>query len=287
MPYFKIKEKKKPTTIVKIYNNLTGRWVTLKENKRKKKDTVSAAPSQPNTVIATSSQQPIPTTSSINVEPMAVVIAASSQQPIPTTSSIDVEPMAVGRALGKKGRNLSFPYKKHFLAPVVKVTGMPEGVEFKHPSKYTVSELKKIIANKAHIKMELIAPSVAEEPSLCAADFQQTPVVADVFMASDPPSEVVQTTLVQDMHSKEEFCKATPGIRAKNQRTGFRTLWTAEEVLIVQQHFSQELAGLKPVSRSSIESFLAQQTVVKRTSTAVGNYLLRNRKKKNRPNDQG
>ncbi|XP_025111230.1 uncharacterized protein LOC112574393 isoform X1 [Pomacea canaliculata] len=97
MSYFKIRQKKKkqPAKIVKIYNNLTGRWVTLKENKGKKKDTVSAAPSQPDTVIAASVQQPIPTTSSIDVEPMAVVFAASSQQPIQTTSSIDVEPMPV------------------------------------------------------------------------------------------------------------------------------------------------------------------------------------------------
>ncbi|XP_025098234.1 uncharacterized protein LOC112566330 [Pomacea canaliculata] len=253
MPYFKIKEKKKPTTIVKIYNNLTGRWVTLKENKRKKKDTVSAAPSQPNTVIATSSQQPIPTTSSINVEPMAVVIAASSQQPIPTTSSIDVEPMAVGRALGKKGRNLSFPYKKHFLAPVVKVTGMPEGVEFKHPSKYTVSELKKIIANKAHIKMELIAPSVAEEPSLCAADFQQTPVVADVFMASDPPSEVVQTTLVQDMEeapiSTLQHSTVKKNSAKQHQESGRKTKEQDSELCGQQKKYSLS-------SNTSVRSWL-------------------------------
>ncbi|PVD32627.1 hypothetical protein C0Q70_08070 [Pomacea canaliculata] len=118
----------------------------------------------------------------------------------------------------------------------------------------------------------------------------------------DPASEVVQTTLGQDMYSKG-FCKTTAGIREKKEKNryskGFckaaagirgdeaknRTLWTAAEVLLVQQHFSEELAGLKPVTRSSIDSFLEQQTVVKRTSTALGNYLLRNRKK-SRPDDQ-
>ncbi|PVD26558.1 hypothetical protein C0Q70_14235 [Pomacea canaliculata] len=71
MSYFKIRQKKKSNRKdSEDLQHLTGRWVTLKENKGKKK--VSAAPSQPDTVIAASSEQPIPTTSSIDVEPMAV-----------------------------------------------------------------------------------------------------------------------------------------------------------------------------------------------------------------------
>ncbi|PVD32623.1 hypothetical protein C0Q70_08066 [Pomacea canaliculata] len=311
--------------------------------------------------------------------------------------------------------NTNFPYKRHSLSPVVKITGMPEGVKFKHPSNYGAGTLKQIVAIKANIKMELIAPSapeviqtgvvehifvagesasevvqttlvqdiVAEDPSQCAAEVQtpvvaaiftaeepdtevvqttlvqdifivedpaleviQTPVVADIFMAEDPASEVVQrpvvadifmaedpasemvqrpvvadifvaedpasqvvqTTLVQDMQegptsssqistvqdsakqqqesgrkkkrtgTRKDSAKQQQESGETKQRTGLRTLWTAAEVLLVQQHFGEELAGLKPVSRSSIDSFLEQQTVVKRTSTALGNYLLRNRK---------
>ncbi|XP_025090372.1 uncharacterized protein LOC112561829 isoform X2 [Pomacea canaliculata] len=329
---------------------------------------------------------------------------------------------AYAKALGKEECNTNFPYKRHSLSPVVKITGMPEGVKFKHPSNYGAGTLKQIVAIKANIKMELIAPSapeviqtgvvehifvagesasevvqttlvqdiVAEDPSQCAAEVQtpvvaaiftaeepdtevvqttlvqdifivedpaleviQTPVVADIFMAEDPASEVVQrpvvadifmaedpasemvqrpvvadifvaedpasqvvqTTLVQDMQegptsssqistvqdsakqqqesgrkkkrtgTRKDSAKQQQESGETKQRTGLRTLWTAAEVLLVQQHFGEELAGLKPVSRSSIDSFLEQQTVVKRTSTALGNYLLRNRKK-SRPDDQ-
>ncbi|XP_025090365.1 uncharacterized protein LOC112561826 isoform X2 [Pomacea canaliculata] len=153
---------------------------------------------------------------------------------------------------------------------------------------------------------------IVEDPAL---EVIQTPVVADIFVAEDPASEVVQTTLGQDMQEaptsslqistvKDSAKQQQESGRKKKrtgtvkdsakqqqesgetkQRTGLRTLWTAAEVLLVQQHFSEELAGLKPVTRSSIDSFLEQQTVVKRTSTALGNYLLRNRKK-SRPDDQ-
>ncbi|XP_025076177.1 uncharacterized protein LOC112553280 isoform X3 [Pomacea canaliculata] len=179
--FFKTKIRSRPKVVTKMMNPLTGRWVTVKENKRKKKDTVSAAPFQqpiprqqvPVTVSAAPSQQPIPTRHVPDT-----VSAASSQQPIPTTPYIDAEDV---RAVSTVKKNSA---KQH----------QESGVE--------------------------------------------------------------------------------------KQRTGFRTPWTAAEVLVVQQHFSQELSGLKPVTRSSIESFLTQQTVVKRTCTAVGNYLLRNRKKK-------
>ncbi|PVD34265.1 hypothetical protein C0Q70_05534 [Pomacea canaliculata] len=252
-----------------------------------------------------------------------------------------------GRALGKEDCHSPFPYKKHRLAPVVTVTGMPDGVPFKHPSNYGASKLKKILANKALIKMELIAPSatevihssvetdifmasdrasgventmaqdiVAQEPSPCAAEVIHSSVETDIFMASDRASGV-ENTMAQDIVAQEpspcaaevihssvetdmeeaptnplqlstvmkKSAKQHQQSREKSQRTGFRSLWTAAEILVVQQHFSQELAGLKPVARSSIDSFLAQQTVVKRTATALGNYLLRNRKKI-RPNDQ-
>ncbi|XP_025088363.1 general transcription factor II-I repeat domain-containing protein 1-like isoform X2 [Pomacea canaliculata] len=213
-----------------------------------------------------------------------------------------------GRALGKEDCHSPFPYKKHRLAPVVTVTGMPDGVPFKHPSNYGASKLKKILANKALIKMELIAPSatevihssvetdifmasdrasgventmaqdiVAQEPSPCAAEVIHSSVETDM---EEAPTNPLQLSTVMKKSAKQHQQS-----REKSQRTGFRSLWTAAEILVVQQHFSQELAGLKPVARSSIDSFLAQQTVVKRTATALGNYLLRNRKKI-RPNDQ-
>ncbi|XP_025105931.1 uncharacterized protein LOC112571267 isoform X2 [Pomacea canaliculata] len=289
---------------------------------------------------------------------------------------------AYGRALGREECNVRFPYKKHSLAPVVIVTGMPEGVNLKHPSFYGISTLRKIISKKEMIKMDLIAQSevgepsipqapvvaniVAQEPSPCAAEVIHSSVETDIFMASDRASGVqntiaqdivaqepspcaaevihssvetdivaqepspcaaevihssvetdifmasdrasgVQNTIAQDIvaqepspcaaeviHSSVEtdmeeaptnplqlstVMKSAKQSREKSQRTGVRTLWSAAEILVVQQHFSQELAGLKPVKRSSIDSFLAQQTVVKRTATALGNYLLRNRKK--------
>ncbi|XP_025088365.1 uncharacterized protein LOC112560631 isoform X4 [Pomacea canaliculata] len=174
-----------------------------------------------------------------------------------------------GRALGKEDCHSPFPYKKHRLAPVVTVTGMPDGVPFKHPSNYGASKLKKILANKALIKMELIAPS--------ATEVIHSSVETDM---EEAPTNPLQLSTVMKKSAKQHQQS-----REKSQRTGFRSLWTAAEILVVQQHFSQELAGLKPVARSSIDSFLAQQTVVKRTATALGNYLLRNRKKI-RPNDQ-
>ncbi|XP_025080433.1 uncharacterized protein LOC112556039 isoform X2 [Pomacea canaliculata] len=136
---------------------------------------------------------------------------------------------------------------------------------------------------------------VASDPPAC----QVAPnmLVQDIFVASDPPaSPVAPNMLVQDMEEAptstlqlstvmKKSAKQHQESREKSQRTGIKSLWTAAEILVVQQHFSQELAGLKPVTRSSIDSFLAQQTVVKRTATALGNYLLRNRKKI-RPNDQ-
>ncbi|XP_025090376.1 uncharacterized protein LOC112561829 isoform X6 [Pomacea canaliculata] len=271
---------------------------------------------------------------------------------------------AYAKALGKEECNTNFPYKRHSLSPVVKITGMPEGVKFKHPSNYGAGTLKQIVAIKANIKMELIAPSapeviqtgvvehifvagesasevvqttlvqdifIVEDPALeviqtpvvadifmaedPASEMVQRPVVADIFVAEDPASQVVQTTLVQDMQegptsssqistvqdsakqqqesgrkkkrtgTRKDSAKQQQESGETKQRTGLRTLWTAAEVLLVQQHFGEELAGLKPVSRSSIDSFLEQQTVVKRTSTALGNYLLRNRKK-SRPDDQ-
>ncbi|XP_025090378.1 general transcription factor II-I repeat domain-containing protein 1-like isoform X8 [Pomacea canaliculata] len=214
---------------------------------------------------------------------------------------------AYAKALGKEECNTNFPYKRHSLSPVVKITGMPEGVKFKHPSNYGAGTLKQIVAIKANIKMELIAPS--------APEVIQTGVVEHIFVAGESASEVVQTTLVQDMQegptsssqistvqdsakqqqesgrkkkrtgTRKDSAKQQQESGETKQRTGLRTLWTAAEVLLVQQHFGEELAGLKPVSRSSIDSFLEQQTVVKRTSTALGNYLLRNRKK-SRPDDQ-
>ncbi|XP_025080437.1 uncharacterized protein LOC112556039 isoform X5 [Pomacea canaliculata] len=147
-----------------------------------------------------------------------------------------------------------------------------------------------------------VAPNMLVQDIFVASDPPASQVapnmlVQDIFVASDPPAcQVAPNMLVQDMEEAptstlqlstvmKKSAKQHQESREKSQRTGIKSLWTAAEILVVQQHFSQELAGLKPVTRSSIDSFLAQQTVVKRTATALGNYLLRNRKKI-RPNDQ-
>ncbi|PVD35505.1 hypothetical protein C0Q70_02468 [Pomacea canaliculata] len=106
-----------------------------------------------------------------------------------------------GRALGKEDCYSPFPYKKHFLAPVVKVTGMPEGVQFKHPANYGASKLRQIIANKALIKMELIAPSATEviqssvEADIGKAEFAALPPVAKKILATEAAAPAFSETV--------------------------------------------------------------------------------------------
>ncbi|XP_025080439.1 uncharacterized protein LOC112556039 isoform X7 [Pomacea canaliculata] len=202
-----------------------------------------------------------------------------------------------------------FPYERVKKGEFI-IQGIPPSLlPLKPPGRMTSKELMQVL------DCTVTVTRVAEGPS--AVDVMQAPVVADSFVASDPPAcQVAPNMLVQDIFvaSDPPACQVAPNMlvqdmeeaptstlqlstvmkksakqhqesREKSQRTGIKSLWTAAEILVVQQHFSQELAGLKPVTRSSIDSFLAQQTVVKRTATALGNYLLRNRKKI-RPNDQ-
>ncbi|XP_025080440.1 uncharacterized protein LOC112556039 isoform X8 [Pomacea canaliculata] len=182
-----------------------------------------------------------------------------------------------------------FPYERVKKGEFI-IQGIPPSLlPLKPPGRMTSKELMQVL------DCTVTVTRVAEGPS--AVDVMQAPVVADSFVASDPPAcQVAPNMLVQDMEEAptstlqlstvmKKSAKQHQESREKSQRTGIKSLWTAAEILVVQQHFSQELAGLKPVTRSSIDSFLAQQTVVKRTATALGNYLLRNRKKI-RPNDQ-
>ncbi|PVD21098.1 hypothetical protein C0Q70_19264 [Pomacea canaliculata] len=200
-----------------MMNPLTGRWVTVKENKRKKKDTVSAVPSQ----------QPIPTR-----QVPVTVSAAPSQQPIPRQQV----PVTVSAA----------PFQQPIPRQQVPVTVSAAPSQQPIPTRHV--------------------------PDTVSAASSQQPIPTTPYIDAEDVRAVSTV--------KKNSAKQHQESGVEKQRTGFRTPWTAAEVLVVQQHFSQELSGLKPVTRSSIESFLTQQTVVKRTCTAVGNYLLRNRKKK-------